>query len=278
MLSTYLYCPRLLFLQKILQVEEPPKEALVLGSIRHESFDRINKNEEDLVNTIKNKDLSYLNQIYKQHYSKYLREIIIKNKKRLREVNVNLTEAFKINWNNLREEAESRALNIFNFIEKNNIYGSELWENLIPKIKSEFKVESNTLQLKGIIDQVHVYEDQFVPIELKTGKSPKEGMWPGHRIQIGAYALLLEEMFNKEIKEGFIYYLDSKEKRNLVINPFLRQEIKDLTKEVQEFINNKNLPNHCESENKCKACSLNTTCYSDEELNKYMKEQQIEVS
>ena len=47
MLSTYLYCPRKLFLQKILMVEEPPKESLVMGSIRHEVYDYINNNGKD---------------------------------------------------------------------------------------------------------------------------------------------------------------------------------------------------------------------------------------
>ena len=49
MLSTYLYCPRMLFLQKVLELEEAPKEALILGSIRHETYDLVNKNEENLV-------------------------------------------------------------------------------------------------------------------------------------------------------------------------------------------------------------------------------------
>ncbi len=269
MLSTYLYCPRMLFLQKVLEVEEVPKEALVLGSVRHETFDTVNKNEENLIVGIKKAvDFGYLMQLYKQNYSKLLREIIIRNKSRLREVDVKLLEAFKRNWPNLQEEAETRAKNIFNFIEKHNIYGKELWEKLIPKIQSEFRIESDILQLKGIIDQVHVYEDNYIPIELKTGKSPRDGVWPGHRIQIGAYALLLEEKFNIPIKEGFIHYLDAKEKRRIAINPFLKEEIKNIVKDVQELIKNKDLPNQCNNENKCKACSLNTTCYNEEELSK----------
>ena len=34
-LSSYLYCPRKLYLQKVLSIYEPPKEALVKGTIRH---------------------------------------------------------------------------------------------------------------------------------------------------------------------------------------------------------------------------------------------------
>ena len=73
----------------------------------------------------------------------------------------------------------------------------------------------------------------YVPIELKTGKMPKEGVWPGHRIQIAAYSMLIEEKFNTTVKEGFVRYLDSKETRHIAINPFMREEITNLIKEVQ---------------------------------------------
>ena len=278
MLSTYLYCPRMLFLQKVLELEEAPKEALILGSIRHETYDLVNKNEENLVVKIsKSANFPYLLQLYKQANSRLLRNVIIKNKSRLKEVNVNLLDAFKKNWKSLQEEAESRALNIFDFIEKHDIYGKELWEKLIPKINSEFKVESDALQLKGIIDQLHIYENQYIPIELKTGKSPRDGVWPGHRIQVGAYALLLEEKFNIPIKEGFVHYLDAREKRHIDVNPFLRDEIRNLIKEVQELIENRNLPEYCSNKNKCKSCSLNSACYDEEELAVHLKKAEIEI-
>ena len=66
MLSTYLYCSRLLFLQKVLELEEVPKDVVVLGSIKHEAFDLINKKEENLVESIKKPaDFMYLLQLYK---------------------------------------------------------------------------------------------------------------------------------------------------------------------------------------------------------------------
>lgn len=53
LLSTYLYCPRKLFLQEVLLLEEPPKDIVVMGSIRHETHDLINKKEEEIVTSIK---------------------------------------------------------------------------------------------------------------------------------------------------------------------------------------------------------------------------------
>lgn len=278
MLSTYLYCPRLLFLQKVLEVEEIPKEVLVLGSIRHEAFDQTNKKEENLVNEIKKKsDFNYILQTYKSIYSKLLREVIIRNKPKLKQVKINLLDAFKKNWLSLQNEAETRASNIFEFITKHDLYGKDLWQALTPKIQSEFRLESDALQLRGIIDQVHVYENDYVPYELKTGKAPREGMWPGHRVQIGAYALMLEEKFKIPIREGFVHYLDSKQKRHLVINSFLKEEIVNLVKEVQQLIENRRLPDYCQNKNKCKSCGLNSVCYNDDELGKHLKRAEIIV-
>jgi len=237
MLSSYLYCPRKLFLQKILAVEEPPKESTVLGSLRHEIYDFINQSEEKIVTSITKKiQYNELISLYKHFYSEALRERVIKNKSRIKEVNLDIVDVFKRTWPLILEEAEIRANNIFNFIQKYNIYGQELWEKLTPKIISEISIWSDKLQLIGKIDRIEKYENSYVPIELKTGKIPKDGVWPGHRIQIAAYAMLLEEKFKIEVKEGFVNYLDAKETRHIAINPFMKEEIMNLVKEVQELL------------------------------------------
>jgi len=273
MLSSYLYCPRKLFLQKVLAVEEPPKESLVLGTLRHEIYDFINQTEEKIVSSIKEKiQYNQLILLYKTFYSKALRERIIKNKSRIKEVNLDIVDVFKKTWPLILEEAEIRAKNIFDFMQKYNVYGKELWEKLTPKIISEFNVSSENLQLKGIIDRIEVYENSYVPIELKTGKMPKEGTWPGHRIQIAAYALLLEEKFKTSVKEGFITYMDAKESRHIAINPFMKEEVITLIKEVQQILKNNFPPNYCENRNKCANCGLKSTCYNEAEVSTLLSE------
>jgi len=275
MLSTYLYCPRMLFLQRVLALEEPPKESLVLGSLRHEIYDFVNQKEENLVTSI-TKSLEYDNimALYKNAYSNILREKIIKYKSRIKEVNLDIVDVFKRTWPLILDEAELRAKNISNSIKKFNVYGKELWQKLTPKIISEKRVQSEKLQLKGIIDRIEVYEDGYVPIELKTGKMPKEGVWPGHRIQIAAYSMLIEEKFNTTVKEGFVRYLDSKETRHITINPFMREEITNLVKEVQNLLKNQQPPNYCENKNKCTNCGLRETCYNEEEVSTLLSELQ----
>ena len=272
LLSSYLYCSRKLFLEKVLLLEEPPKESLVMGTIRHETYDIINKKEEEIVISItKNMKLEDIQQLYKQNYLKILRKSIADNRKRLEEVSLNMLDAYKKSFPFIMEECSMRSLNIFNFIEANNVFGEELWQRLTPKIISELRIESDELMLKGIIDQVHVYDNEYVPFELKTGRTPQDGVWPSHRIQIAAYSLLLQEKFSKPIKEGFVFYLDTKEKRHIAINPFMRDEVKNIVGEVIALLENKKLPDFCNNENKCTKCGLRQTCYDEEEMNKLLK-------
>ena len=82
LLSSYLYCSRKLFLEKVLKLAEPPKESLVMGSIRHEIYDNINKNEEQIVINIEEKvPLEELNVIYRQKFLEFLRKAVLNNKK-----------------------------------------------------------------------------------------------------------------------------------------------------------------------------------------------------
>ncbi|MBI2650374.1 CRISPR-associated protein Cas4 [Candidatus Woesearchaeota archaeon] len=272
MLSSYLYCSRKLFLEKVLMLEEPPKESVVMGSIRHETYDKINKSEEEIVVSITKKaPLDIIETIYKQKYLQILRKSIASNKKRLEEVNINMLDAYKKSFPFIIEESSTRAVNIFNFIEENNVFGVELWQKLTPKIISELRIESDELKLKGIIDQVHVYDNEYVPFELKTGRTPQDGVWPSHRIQIAAYSLLLQEKFNKPIKEGFVVYLDTKEKRHIAFNPYMKQEVKQIVNEIIELLESRELPDFCNNENKCRKCGLKQTCYNEEEVNNLLK-------
>lgn len=272
-LCSYLYCPRKLFLQRVLALEEPPKESLVLGTLRHEIYDFINQKEEGIVTSIKEKtQYQELINLYKTFYSKALREKIIKNKSRIKEVNLDIVDVFKRTWPLILNEAEIRAKNIFDFTLKQNIYGKELWEKLTPKILSEQRVESDKLQLRGIVDRIEVYEQSYVPVELKTGKMPKDGVWPGHRIQIAAYAMMIEEKFNTNVKEGFVNYLDAKETRHIAINPFMRVEIINLVNEVQELLKSQSPPNYCENRNKCTNCGIKETCYDETQIDTLLLE------
>jgi CRISPR-associated protein Cas4 len=279
MLSAYSYCKRKLFLEKVFGLFEPEKEALVKGTIRHATYDKVNKVEESLVKTITDKDnFDTIYERYLNTYSKLLRDSIAENKYRLSSVKLDLLKAYHQILPFFRTESEIRAKNIIKFIEANNIYGEELWNKLIPKISSEFAIESENLELKGIIDQIEQYPAGSVPIELKTGKAPENGIWPSHKIQLGAYALLMEEKFKTPINEGFVVYLDTRERRHIQINPFLKQEVKDLKEKVKLLLTNKQLPDIESNENKCAKCGLKDKCHNKELMQTLLKKLEPSLS
>jgi CRISPR-associated protein Cas4 len=271
-LAGYLYCPRKLFLEYVLRIVPIPKKVLVLGSVRHEAHDAVNKVEESIVKGItKEIGLEEIVQKYKNEYSQILRAAILKFKPNLDKFGLDLTEVFKDTWPHFEEEAEIRAGNVQRVIEEKKVFGEELW-NIMPKIKSEFRVESPKLKLKGIIDQIEFKDDIIMPFELKTGKAPANGVWPGHRIQIAAYMLMLEEAFNTPVKEGFVRYLDLKDSRKIVMNPFLKIEILELRDKVIDVLNSTSPPATCKNTNKCNACGLREACFNEQLVDEKVKE------
>ncbi|GIU69390.1 MAG: hypothetical protein KatS3mg002_0626 [Candidatus Woesearchaeota archaeon] len=284
-LSEYIYCPRKLFISGVLQLKEPSKESLVKGSIWHKTYDLINKGEKNIVISVKSDNYEEIFDLYKRTFAKYLREAIISQKSALKKLEISMISVFKEYWPNFEEEAILRASNIYSFIKKSNLLGEELWEKLTPKILSEQYFKSENLGISGIIDIIEVHETfsheglekLYVPIELKTGSIPSKGIWDTHRIQLGAYLLLLEES-GKKTGEGLIKYVSCKENRKvvenrvLVMDAFLKQEIKKTIFNVREILSSKEPPEKTSNKNKCSKCSFREICYNDQSMKKLLEE------
>jgi CRISPR-associated protein Cas4 len=219
--------------------------------------------EKELVSSIAEKiEYNEVYTLYTAQYVDILRELIEVHSDGLRSLHIEPEDAYYHALPSLMREAESRALNTFSFFEKTGLLEVDLWKALTPKILSEVKIESEELQLVGVIDQVHDYGAHVVPVELKTGRMPKQGVWPGHRIQACAYALMLGEQ-GTAVQEAIVHYLDGNEQRKVMINPFMKEEILQLVGEVRELLNNTLLPEYCNSEQKCSACGLRRECYNE---------------
>ncbi|MFO8016606.1 MAG: CRISPR-associated protein Cas4 [Candidatus Woesearchaeota archaeon] len=272
MLSSYLYCARKLYLEKVLGLREPPKKSLALGTVRHEVHELINNTEESIVSRVRegtgHEDILSM---YKNAHSGILRDVIKKHKEKLAEFGLDQGEVFRQMQPKVMLESERRAENVSAFMEKHRIYGRELWDKLTPKILSEFRVESESLGLRGVVDQIEIHEGRIIPVELKTGRNPSDGAWPGHRIQLLSYMLLLSEngdqdTAGKEVGEGRIIYLDTGRCVPFMMNPFAEKEVKGMISKIADLITSKKLPPPCGNENKCRACGLREDCFNEHGL------------
>lgn len=263
LLSTYLYCPRKVFLERVLRLKEPLRQPLVFGTIRHNALEAASNSEEEIIcdharGMMGQEDFF---KIYQERYLLELRKIVQKHLSSLQALNIDPLDAYHKALPTVMREAKVRSVNAHQFMLHTRLTGPGLWDALTPKIRSEVALESEELHLTGIVDQVHDHGSFLIPFELKTGKAPRQGVWPGHRIQAAAYALLVEEKSNKPVKEAIVHYLDLDEKRRVAINPFMKDEVRMLVGEIMELLSNSLLPDHCSAQNKCASCGLRNQCY-----------------
>lgn len=270
-LSSYLYCKRKLYLNNVLGIREPINAALVRGKIRHSAHEEIGKKEELIVKSIEEQNFEDILTLYQQEHLNLLKNIFIKNSKLIDSVDINKHFLFNEISRFILEESKARAERIFNLIETEKVFGEELWLKVIPKSKQEFRIESINLGLKGVIDRIDVYPEKIVPVELKTGTAPLQGVWGSHRIQLGAYCMLLEEHFNTSIKEGVVVYLDSRKEVPVVMNPYLKEDIIQMTESVKCLLNTPDIPLIEKNQNKCKNCGLRECCFNEKLIKNSVK-------
>ena len=78
--------------------------------------------------------------------------------------------------------------------------------------------------------------------------------------------MLIEEHFSLTVKEGFVRYLDTQERRQVIINPFLKHEVTELVKKVSGLLSSLDLPAILEEKNKCRPCGLKEICYEKQDF------------
>lgn len=116
----------------------------------------------------------------------------------------------------------------------------------------EFRKNDNIgVEIHGRSGKYTVY-----PIEYKRGL-PKSDMCDV--LQLTAQAMCLEEMLCCEIKEGALFYFETKRRTKVEFTSELRETVKSFTKEMHEYFDRQYLP-HQKRTKACNACSLKEYC------------------
>ena len=118
-----------------------------------------------------------------------------------------------------------------------------------------------SLQL-GLIGQADIVEfdgDLIRPVEYKRGKPKKDDC---DRVQVCAQALCLEEMFDRDIKTGFLFYGKRKRRIDVHFNNELRQKTRQTIGRLRQLIDNRETPRAVRA-TKCDSCSLERLCLPD---------------
>jgi len=122
---------------------------------------------------------------------------------------------------------------------------------------------SETYGLCGKPDYLLEEDDGLVPVEVKSGQSPRNGRpYPSHLMQLAVYFLLVEDVLEEDAPYGLIRYRD----RTLRIENTdeLREELLDVVAEMQAILQDGEAYRSHHSARRCAGCSVAYAC--DERL------------
>ncbi len=127
----------------------------------------------------------------------------------------------------------------------------------------EFHKDSQGIEING-------YEGKYIvkPVEYKRGK-PKQN--EADELQLMAQAICLEEMLETQIEKGYLYYGETRHRKEIQFTPELRENVQKAFFEMHEYFNKRYTPK-VKTSNSCKLCSLQNVCFPQLNKNVSVKE------
>jgi len=116
---------------------------------------------------------------------------------------------------------------------------------------------SETLGLSGILDALVISPAGYFPVEFKY---TSKGVTLNHKCQIAAYALLVEEQFQTNVSQGFLFSVPDEKINTVTISAPLRAKIQGALESIREIIQKELLPLPPKNKGKCIDCEYRNYC------------------
>ena len=135
--------------------------------------------------------------------------------------------------------------------------GADAWDHYV--------LENTDLGICGRVDALKTESGQVIPYEHKKGRcfrgdNNEAQAWPGDRIQVLAYALLLEAELGKAVPEGRIRYHADNVLVHVPLDVDAREEVKAAIAQAQHLQTSTTRPLVTTNENLCTRCSVAEVC------------------
>ena len=137
----------------------------------------------------------------------------------------------------------------------------EEWEELF--------LESEELGLRGKLDALRTRDGQIIPYEHKRGRAHRDEnrqpqAWESDRLQILAYACLLESALGITVKEGRIRYHADNVLVHVPLDDAGRTTVKEAIEQARILKQSTHRPPVTDNERLCARCSLAPVCLPEE--------------
>jgi CRISPR-associated protein Cas4 len=164
-----------------------------------------------------------------------------------------LTYAMEVGTESHRQEEEREIRRSL----KN--YGIENGER-----RFRYAVSSEKLGLKGIVDLVIITSEttsaaqqEAIVVEYKHSEQ-KAG--PHFKLQLAAYALLIEEQLCIPVRHSFLYSIPQRSAEKIQITTTLRHKVATITQEVLRMQSSEQMPPPTKAIRRCPTCEFRRFC------------------
>lgn len=136
--------------------------------------------------------------------------------------------------------------------------------------KQCLELESPALGLRGKLDALRRRNGRWIVYEHKRGRAKRDNdkraiAWESDRLQVLAYAMLLEESTGEIVEECRVRYHEDNAVVTLVVGVAARDEVRAAIARARELRRSPERPPVTEDANKCVRCSLAPVCLPEEE-------------
>lgn len=128
--------------------------------------------------------------------------------------------------------------------------------------------ESGSLGICGAVDVLRMRSGQLIPYEHKRGRSAgspgAREAWRTDRVQVGAYGLLVEEMYGRTVAEGRVRYHADNVTVRVPVDDTLRAEVRAAIQRARALRESIDRPPVTDNDRLCVRCSLAPVCLPEE--------------
>lgn len=113
------------------------------------------------------------------------------------------------------------------------------------------------LRLHGKLDEVVLSTTgEYLPVEYKSARK----LTPSHRIQVAAYALLLEREHKVAVTRALIYLIPMRKTQIVKVTEADKQQVEQVLAEVRAMVTTEQMPDPTPERSRCAACEFRRFC------------------
>lgn len=113
------------------------------------------------------------------------------------------------------------------------------------------------LGLSGLVDMVIERADELIPVDFKDSFNVKARQF---RLQVVAYGVLLEHLWERPVKRGFVYSLPGRRAREVKLTARTRSAVEKAVAEMREMVGRAVFPAPPSGRRLCVTCEFRRFC------------------